>query len=198
MSSTLAITIIPPFFIRLGNRHTIWISLSNGDLRQQYIEALSQAHIRLIEEPDEIIWAFAKNGTYSPKEGYIRLMDPHKPQSIDPNWRSFWKLKAAPRTCLLLWNILFYKVPTSANLMKRTFHGPFRCHLCQLDEENTEHLFLNCPSTKEFSNCITAHYPSLNPWHGKNIHEAWNSWCQAYKGKIQEYASPSLLGHLDC
>lgn len=52
---------------------------------QHYIEALAQAHIRLTEELDEVIWAFAKNVLYSPKEGYIKLMDPLKPQFIDPN-----------------------------------------------------------------------------------------------------------------
>jgi len=121
---------------------------------------------------DEIIWAFAKHGSYSPKEGYIRLMDPFKPQDINPTWKLLWKLKATPRSRLLMWNILFERIPTGLNLMKRSFHGPFWCQLCHNNEESTEHLFLNCPITKEHWNTTIAHYPGLNNWHGRNIMDA--------------------------
>jgi len=99
-------------------------------------------------------------------------MEPYKPQIVNPIWRLLWKLKATPRTHLLLWNILFDKIPTGANMMKRSFHGPFWCHLCRNDEESTEHLFLNCPTSKEYWNCIIAHYPSLKAWQGHNILDA--------------------------
>jgi len=97
---------------------------------QAYFDALTQAHVRLTEGPDEIIWAIANHGLYSPGLGYLKLMDAFKPPTILPIWRDLWKLDADPRTRLLMWNILFDKIPTGTNLKKRSFHGPFRCHLC--------------------------------------------------------------------
>eukprot|EP00253_Pinus_taeda_P002467 PITA_02467 len=148
--------------------HQAWLNAHNLEIPAQwrtvwteYTDALSQAHIRLTEGPDEIIWAFAKNGAYSPKLGYMKLIEPIRPPNIHPTWKALWKLKSAPRTRLLMWNILFDKIPTGSILMKRSFHGPFHCHLCLAEEESTVHLFLKC----------------------NTIFEAWDSWYQHHTGK---------------
>eukprot|EP00253_Pinus_taeda_P006554 PITA_06554 len=139
-----------------------------------YSDALTQAHVRLTEGPDEIIWAIANHGLYSPRLGYLKLMEAFKPPTILPIWRDLWKLDAAPHTRLLMWNILFNKIPTGTNLKKRSFHGPFRCHLCCSEEESTEHQFLTCNVTKDFWHNISLHNPSLKAWQGPNIMEAWS------------------------
>eukprot|EP00253_Pinus_taeda_P020940 PITA_20940 len=167
-----------------------WISAQTLDIPAQwqaewmeYTDALTQAHIRLTEGPDEIIWAFAKHGAYAPKLGYLKLMEPYKPQNIHPTWKALWKLKSAPRTRLLMWNILFDKIPTGTNLMKRSFHGPFRCHLCHVEEESTVHLFLNCNITLQFWNTLINHFPHLKNWQGNNILDAWENWFLNHSGK---------------
>jgi len=99
------------------------------------------------------------------------------------NWRLLWKLKSAPCNHLLMWNILFDKIPTGSNLMKRSFHNPFWCHLCRNEEENTNHIFLHCPTTKAHWNSIICHYPSLKLWQGHDILDAWSTWCQSQNGK---------------
>eukprot|EP00253_Pinus_taeda_P008243 PITA_08243 len=137
--------------------HPVW---------RDYTEALSQAHIQLTDGHDELIWAIAPHGTYSPKMGYITLMEPYKPAVILPVWKALWKLDAAPRTRLLMWNILADKIRTGINLMKRAFHGSFRCHLCRSGAESTAHLFLFCQATVAFWQSIVIHYPSLKPWQG--------------------------------
>lgn len=138
----------------------------------EYTTALSQAHIRLTDGPDEIIWAFAKHGVYTPKLGYLRLMEPYRPPEILPTWKALWKLKSAPRTRLLMWNILFDKIPIGTNLMKRSFYGPFRCNLCHNAEESTDHLFLLCSSSNQFWKSLTFQIPLLKEWHGYNLSEA--------------------------
>eukprot|EP00253_Pinus_taeda_P029778 PITA_29778 len=102
-----------------------------------FITALMEPHIRITEGEDELIWAFAKNGNYAPKIRYLVLMEPLKPPDSETRWNLIWKLKAATRTKLLLWSILNNKVPTRANLMKRSFVGPFWCHLCRSNNEDT-------------------------------------------------------------
>eukprot|EP00253_Pinus_taeda_P032607 PITA_32607 len=170
--------------------HQAWLNVHNLAIPAQwhnawtdYTEALSQAHIRLTEGPDEIIWALAKNGAYSPKLGYLTLIEPIRPPIIHPTWKALWKLKSAPRTRLLLWNILLDKIPTGTNLMKRSFHGPFRCHLCLAEEESTAHLFLKCNVSIQFWNSLTSHFPNLQNWHGNTILDAWESWFQHHTGK---------------
>eukprot|EP00253_Pinus_taeda_P034809 PITA_34809 len=169
--------------------HQAWLSARALELPHQwtndwmaYTSVLTQAQIRLTEGPDEIIWAFAKNGIYTPKLGYLRLKEPYKPRVLQSTWRTIWKLKAAPRTRLLMWNILFDKIPTSNNLMKRSFHGPFRCHLCLSAEESTEHLFLSCSTTLHLWQSLSSHIPHLN-WHGNNLPDAWGNWCCEHLGK---------------
>eukprot|EP00253_Pinus_taeda_P027341 PITA_27341 len=158
------------------NAHTLEIPAQWHATWTDYSDALTQAHIRLIDGPDEIIWAFAKHGTYAPKLGYLKLIEPIRPPNIHPTWKAIWKLKSAPRTRLLMWNILFDKIPTGTNLMKRSFHGPFRCHLCHADEESTEHLFLTCNVTLQFWNSLIGHLPHLRNWQGNNILDAWEIW----------------------
>jgi len=88
---------------------------------QQWVEykaALTESHIRIVEGEDEIIWALAKLGKYSPKEGYLVLVETHQPQAIELWWKHMWKLEAPPRTRLLMWTILKYKIPTGDNLIK--------------------------------------------------------------------------------
>eukprot|EP00253_Pinus_taeda_P030204 PITA_30204 len=165
------------------NVHHLAIPAQWHNAWNEYTAALSQAHIRLTEGPDEIIWALAKNGTYSPKMGYLTLIEPTRPPIIHPTWRALWKLKSAPRTRLLFWNILFDKIPTGTNLMKRSFHGPYRCHLCLNEEESTAHLFLHCNISKQFWNLLTGHIPQLQNWKGNSILEAWESWLQHHTGK---------------
>lgn len=62
---------------------------------RNYIIALTEAHIRTIKGKDELIWALAKHGSYTPKIGYLALMDPYKPPASEPWWNLLWKLKAA-------------------------------------------------------------------------------------------------------
>eukprot|EP00253_Pinus_taeda_P034161 PITA_34161 len=165
------------------NAHTLEIPAQWHAAWTEYTDALTQAHIRLTEGPDEIIWAFAKHGAYAPKLGYMKLIESIRPPDIHPSWKALWKLKSAPRTCLVMWNILFDKIPTGTNLMKRSFHGPFRCHLCLAEEESTEHLFLTCNVTLQFWNSLIGHLPHLRNWHGNNIIDAWETWNQNHTGK---------------
>lgn len=132
-----------------------WFLADSLDISEQwqdewrnYMDALTQANIRLTDGPDELIWALSKHGLYTPKEGYLKVMEPYRPPQILPHWKTTWKLQAAPRCRLLMWNISFDKIPTGKNLLKQMFHGPFRCHLCCCEEESTDHLFIHCTVTK--------------------------------------------------
>lgn len=132
-----------------------------------------------MEGEDELIWAPAKHGIYSLKEGSLVLMDSEKPPICESWWSCIWKLKAPPKTRLLMWTILRNKILTGENLRKRYFHGPFLCCLCKTSSENIDHIFLMCPTIKNLWVTVRSHLPSLTHWQGSSIREAWSSWWSA-------------------
>lgn len=73
-----------------------------------FTQTLLEAHIHITEGEDEIIWALEKSGRYTPKEGYLVLANPRKSLVI----LQWWKLKARPRSRVLMWCILKNKIPT--------------------------------------------------------------------------------------
>ena len=82
-----------------------------------------------------------------------------------------------------MWNIIFDKIPTRKNLLKRSFHGPFRCHLCCCEEESIDHLFIHCTVSRDFWHSISSYITSLKAWQGTNSLEAWNNWTREHSGK---------------
>ena len=143
---------------------------------KEYTRALTESHVRIQEGEDKLIWALAKHGKYTPKEGYIALINSLKPLQCESWWKSIWKLKASPKSRLLMWTILRHKIPTRENLTERSFHSPFWCGLCKGDNESGNHLFLTCPCTRELWNSIHSQIPSLPRWQGTTVQEPWEDW----------------------
>lgn len=47
---------------------------------QDYINALSESHIRIKEGPDKLVWSLAENGIYTPKVEYLNLISHKQPE----------------------------------------------------------------------------------------------------------------------
>ena len=90
-----------------------------------------------------------------------------------------WKAESLPKIKFFLWILLRGKALTSENLRKRGFIGPSRCPNCQLEEETSQHLFIDCPFA---SACWMEAFRSNNlPWApGTSISEVLNIWKQNY------------------
>jgi len=146
---------------------------------QGYIQALTETHIKLQEEEDELIWAPAKSGSYTPKLGYLKLIEAKKPDILKSWWRDVWQLQAQPRARLLMWSIIADKLPTGVTLRKRAFSGPSWCVLCKKEEESTPHLFLHCEVTKDIWHQITQALNINTVWQGVDIPSAWDQWWSA-------------------
>ena len=149
------------------------------DYWKGYIQALTESHIKLHEEEDELIWAPAKSGIYAPKLGYLKLIEDKKPDIHKNWWNDIWQLQAQPRARLLMWNIIANKLPTGAILRKRAFAGPTWCVLCRKEEESTSHLFLTCEITKDLWYRVTQALNISIVWQGADISTAWDHWWTA-------------------
>eukprot|EP00253_Pinus_taeda_P024520 PITA_24520 len=112
-------------------------------------QELSRSNVRFKDIPNQLIWAYADSGSYSPKFGYKFLMS--KKCWEDPYWwaKSIWKLKCPTKEKLFFWCILKRKVPTWDTLQARFKQGLGRCPLCKNDSETMDHLFIGCPIVKK-------------------------------------------------
>ena len=90
----------------------------------RYIAILKSSHVRLSAADDCLIWNLSKTGKYSPKEGYVELMN----REVESNWwwKVIWKMKCPLKTKIFSWFLLFGKALTWDVLCSRGREGPGR------------------------------------------------------------------------
>jgi len=137
---------------------------------------MEEAHIRITLQGDEIIWASAPHGRYTPGEGYSALITAQDPVEVNWWWCLLWKLKAPHKAHLFMWCILSNKVPTKDNLKRRAFHGPSRCCLCKANVEDIDQLLLHSPVVCQVWIQITSSLNIMLRWDGAHLSDAWQNW----------------------
>lgn len=124
---------------------------------ETYLTALTEAHVHINDDLDELVWMLAEHGKYTPKLGYTHLLLDRKPEHSKEWWQQIWKLKTPPQARLFMWSVLSNKTPTREALLHRSIHGPIWCVLCKQDSKTNEHLFLLCPTVTQFWKTTTQH-----------------------------------------
>eukprot|EP00253_Pinus_taeda_P015641 PITA_15641 len=141
-----------------------------------YINALFEAHIRIKQGPDELIWYPVQHGIYTPKSGYLSLISHKVPDLISFWWNSIWKLTSPPWQKLFFWCILKGVVPTGEYFMRRAVHGPSWCILCKKSAESCTHLFLQCSILTHIWQAISSDIQYSGKWEGVDINQTWETW----------------------
>lgn len=54
---------------------------------ETYLTALSEAHVSINNDPDELVWILAEHGKYTPKLGYTHLLSDRKPTHTKEWWQ---------------------------------------------------------------------------------------------------------------
>jgi len=112
-----------------------WVS----NLESELLSILSMATM-CKEAPDHLIWRGDPKGMFT----VMTIMTNH----VDTRggvFNSLWQAKAKPKVLTTPWRILLDKVPTRANLIRRgVIVNLIMCPLCNLSEETSQHLFLDC------------------------------------------------------
>ena len=106
-------------------------------------------------------------GLYSAVAGYEALKAIPWVAPDPMVWRNLWLHPSLPKIDLFCWSLLHDSILTWDNLLKRGWEGPSRCPLCASHEENSTHLFLQCPFAREIWNILLAQLnlslpPSIN------------------------------------
>ncbi|TQD76419.1 hypothetical protein C1H46_038047 [Malus baccata] len=98
------------------------------------------------EDKDVLIWEVSTSGVFSFSDGYeiVRHRFPVK------SWASIiWRPFIPPRYSILVWKILFNKLPTEDQLQRRGIPLAPICQLCHKNSESIDHIFSSC----EFAQC---------------------------------------------
>jgi len=84
------------------------------------------------------------------------------------------------------------KILTWDNLKTRGWEGPSRCHLCNQDTKNINHLFIHCSFTKSVWERLVAGQSFKNCWEGNTLSDCFKNW-------VEEKSVPSLIvAHICC
>jgi ribonuclease HI len=156
--------------------HVLGLPNQHIPLWEDYIGALSTAHIHIQDRQDELYWVGDPSGIYTPKEGYIKLCTKLFDREEKWWWRKVWKLRCPTKARLLTWMNIENKMPTWDILQKRNHHGPGWCCLCKSKNESISHLFIKCRFTKEVWKELSVVYGKLFDWDGETIEQALGRW----------------------
>ena len=112
------------------------------------ILAISLAHRR-----DTFYWSYTKNGHYTVKSGYWVARNLLKAEeekevmesSITKPQAFAWKIKAPPKICHLIWQLITGHVVVTRNLIRRNMRCDNYCPRCGEPEESVTHAIFECP-----------------------------------------------------
>jgi hypothetical protein len=129
---------------------------------------------------------------YTIKEGYKELLANKRNQTQTTWWKNVWNSDVLPKINLFCWTLMHGKILTGEILMKRGFHDPFLCALCQRNYESIQHLFWECP----FSKKIWATIYQGGFFSGPEEIEFWTtSGIWGWKQTIKQRLTPSSKGY---
>lgn len=129
--------------------HMLWFPKQDIPMWEEYIGALTLAHIHIQDRPNELLWVGDPSRIYTPKAGYVKLCTDLFDREEQWWWRKVWKLRFLAKARLLVWTNLENKMPTWDILQKRNHHGSGWCSMCKSDSESITHMFITCRFAKE-------------------------------------------------
>ena len=117
-------------------------------------------------------------------------------QNLDQVWKVLWRNSQWMKIKLFMWLVQQKKILTWENLLKRGFVGPFKCHLCGLQEETMEYLLNLCPFTSTLWDLV-ALVLRKNDKYRLNITNTLKNWRKDFSGnEIINKASTLVPGFI--
>ncbi|KAF5477688.1 hypothetical protein F2P56_004305, partial [Juglans regia] len=91
-------------------------------------------------------WKHHSSGNYSVKSAYAALVLNTNTIAPDIIWKKLWDVKLQDRLKLFLWKVYNEILPTQLSLSHclPLTENQVLCSLCHMENENLDHLFLNC------------------------------------------------------
>ena len=128
------------------------------DAAATFLSSLHGMSPTCVATRDHIRWG--KTGQYTVKEGYKRLS--LEPAAADRLCKKVWHPGNITKVNIFTWILMHHKLLTAKNLRKRGIVSPSRCALCNMEEETTSHIFLQCKISLKFWKSVLPPFLVLN------------------------------------
>jgi len=104
---------------------------------------------------DHLVWRKDPTGTFSVKSAYSILANHQATGVSEGVFSTLWQAKAPPKALITAWRVLHDRILTRVNLFRRGVSViSSLCPLCNLSEESSQHLFLDCALAQQvWSRC---------------------------------------------
>lgn len=132
--------------IRRWNVELLKLAFSQVD-----VERITHTAIPPLGAVDKLVWHYSKDGSYSVKSAYKLAaqltFDPGL--EVKGNWKELWNLRVPPKVRDFLWRVCRDCLPHKSNLRRKHIITDSLCPMCNIDVENSWHLFMNCSYARE-------------------------------------------------
>ncbi|KAF1877242.1 hypothetical protein Lal_00012013 [Lupinus albus] len=99
-------------------------------------------NLNISNAKDKLIWTGTTDGALSFKAAFLCL----KPEDAEIHWcKKIWSASIPPSKSFTTWRLFHKRLPTDDNLQLRGCLLASKCSLCNMNAENSSHLFLTCP-----------------------------------------------------
>jgi hypothetical protein len=96
---------------------------------------------------DKHIWRLTKSGQYTARSAYEALF---QGAVYFRPFERIWKSWAPPKCCFFMWLVAHNRCWTADQLERRGLPHPDKCPLCDQEEENIQHLLIQCVVARQF------------------------------------------------
>ena len=73
---------------------------------ENYLNALFLSQIRIREQEDELVWDINDSGIYTPRKGYLHLIQENCQDEPLQWWKKIWKINCPAKSKLFWWSVL--------------------------------------------------------------------------------------------
>ena len=77
-----------------------------------FVAIIKSSHVRLTNSVDILVWNLSKNGKYTPREGYVHLLQDRFGLDLSWWWKVLWKLKCPLKSKFFCWFLFSDKTLT--------------------------------------------------------------------------------------
>jgi hypothetical protein len=162
-----------------------WCPRSHENQAQILFSFLKGATPILRDTPDSRGWGTTG---YLVKYGYNTLLYTLRVFKNSTKWKNVWSQDSLPKTNFFIWSLTHGKILTGENLMKIGFHGHFNCPLCQISQDNIQHLFWDYPFSRKVWNMAFGDLSRQIRW-PSDPNPSLGNWEKYYQGSFRENQS---------
>lgn len=125
-----------------------WIVRENEDIpvreKEKLMAILKDINISFSLGKDRLVWDGSMKWEYNSKDGYNHITKAQLRPKMELPVKLCWDRYCLPKARVFTWLALQNKLLIAENFRRMGYEGPSRCPLCEKDEEDTNHLLLNC------------------------------------------------------